>query len=392
MDFLVLSHLRWNFVYQRPQHLLSRCAQQHRVFFWEEPEYYDGIAPRLRQRLSDEGVHVIVPELPSGIAQAASFTAQRALLNTFLAEHRVHDFVAWYYTPMARNFSRHLHPKAVVYDCMDELSAFRGAPPGLREAEAELFGVADLFFTGGASLYHSKRKSHLSVHLFPSSIDSTHFAKARSKPACPPDQAGISAPRIGYCGVIDERLDTALLEAVAALHPEWSFVMLGPVVKISSEDLPRRPNIHYLGGKSYGELPAYMANWDVAMMPFALNESTRFISPTKTPEYLAAGCPVVSTPITDVVRPYGDLGLVKIAATPQEFASCVGELLNRGMGAQETARLHKIDEFLAGSSWDTTWVEMHRLIQQAALRLTPRIDSSTTTVHCAAAEIPANGD
>jgi UDP-galactopyranose mutase len=392
MDFLVLSHLRWNFVFQRPQHLFTRCARQHPVYFWEEPEFRDGIQPRLRHRVSQENVHVLVPELPSGISEQESFVLQQELLTTTLSEHGVGDFVAWYYTPMARNFSRHLHPKVVVYDCMDELSAFRGAPPGLRHTEAELFKAADLVFTGGSSLYHSKRKAHHSVHLFPSSIDTTHFRQARNQPACPPDLAAIASPRIGYCGVIDERLDLQLLAAVADLRPEWNLVMLGPVVKISLADLPMRPNIHYLGGKNYDELPAYMAHWELAMMPFALNESTRFISPTKTPEYLAAGCPVVSTPITDVVRPYGELELVQIAGTAQEFVDRAAELLNRDLNSCESARLRKVDQFLTGSSWDKTWAEMYRLILQTALGLAAGLDSSTPPELATAAEIPANGD
>jgi glycosyltransferase involved in cell wall biosynthesis len=388
MDFLVLSHLRWDFVYQRPQHLLSRCARQHRVFFWEEPLYEDGIAPMVEMSSRTDGPLVAVPHLPRNLSESENFAAQRALLDGFLAENQIHDFVLWYYTPWARHFSRHLQPAATVYDCMDELSAFRGAPPGLTSAEAELYDVADLVFTGGQSLYESKRTRHRSVHLFPSSIDAAHFAKARLQKTDPADQAAIPHPRIGYCGVIDERMDLNLLAAVADMRPDYHFVLVGPVVKISEEDLPKRANLHYLGAKSYKELPSYLAGWDIAMMPFAINESTRFISPTKTPEYLAAGCPVVSTAITDVVRPYGNLGLVSIAATPADFISAVQQWLSPRTADDEAARLRTVDAFLARSSWDKTWTEMRKLILDVVISKSAPANEH----HALTADITASAD
>lgn len=366
MDFVALSHLRWDFVYQRPQHLLSRCSREHRVFFWEEPEYRDGIEPHVKVSEREYKLLVAVPQLPTGIAQEANFACQAKMLDEMMSAHSIQEFVLWYYTPMAMNFTRHLEAAAVVYDCMDELSAFRGAPPGLRSAERELFARADLVFTGGQSLYESKRSQHPAVHLFPSSIDAKHFASARSPQPDPADQCSIPRPRIGYCGVIDERMDVDLLAQSAELRPEFQFVMVGPIVKISEDDLPRRSNIHYLGGKKYSELPSYMAGWDVGMLPFARNESTRFISPTKTPEYLAAGLPVVSTPITDVVRPYGELGLVSIADDAYEFTSAVDALLRPRSAVEERQRLQTVDLFLARSSWDQTWRRMRHLVMEAA--------------------------
>src|SRR5678815_953596 len=247
----------------------------------------------------------------------------RKLLDRLLQEQGIENFVAWYYTPMMLGWSEHLRPLAVVYDCMDELSAFKNAPVELRVKEAELFALADLVFTGGRSLYKVKREQHSAVYCFPSSIDVDHFTRALGVETDPVDQGGIPRPRIGFCGVIDERSDIQLLRRVAEMRPDWQFVMLGPVVKIDENDLPRHENIHYLGAKNYDDLPDYIGGWDVAMMPFALNESTRFISPTKTPEYLAAGLPVVSTPIRDVVRPYGEVGLVKIAETAEDFVASI---------------------------------------------------------------------
>jgi glycosyltransferase involved in cell wall biosynthesis len=359
VDLVCLSHLRWDFVFQRPQHLLGRCASERRVFFVEEPMYGDEL--RLEVSPREGGLVVVVPHLPEARRDEAE-SLQEVLLHHLFALYGVRDFVLWYYTPMAVAWTRRLSPLAVVYDCMDELSAFKGAPPELRKREAELFRRADLVFTGGQSLYEVKRDQHKSVHAFPSSIDRAHFAQAREVSEDPADQAGIPHPRLGFFGVVDERLDIALLDAVAASRPDWQLVIIGPVVKIDPQTLPRRPNIHYLGAKSYQELPAYIAGWDVATLLFAMNESTRFISPTKTPEYLAAGKPVVSTPIRDVVRPYGELGLVSIAATPAEFVAAAEEAL---AGAGDGARVRAADRFLSQTSWDETWSRMWGLIAGA---------------------------
>lgn len=360
-DLLCLSHLRWDFVYQRPQHLLSRCARDRRVFFVEEPIPHDA-PPRLDVTPRDGGVWVVVPRLPHGLSHEQSEQIQRDLLSELLGSHAIRSYVLWVYSPMALGFADHLRPAATIYDCMDELANFLGAPPALRERERQLFGRADLVFTGGHSLYEAKREQHHAVHAFPSSIDAAHFGQARREQGDPPDQAHIPGPRLGFFGVIDERLDIALLDGVAALRPDWQFVMIGPVVKIDPDHLPKRPNIHWLGQKSYKELPAYIAGWDLAIMPFARNDATKFISPTKTPEYLAAGRPVVSTSIRDVVRPYGERGLVAIADTPEEFVVAAEGELSRPDRPQWQER---VDAFLAGSSWDATWERMHELIAAA---------------------------
>lgn len=262
---------------------------------------------------------------------------------------------------MAMEFTSGLRPELVVYDCMDELSAFAGAPPRMLSNEMALFQKADLVFTGGISLFESKRTQHPAVYAFPSSVDVAHFSKARTEMTEPEDQEFIRRPRLGYAGVIDERIDTFLIEHIAKSHPTWQIVMVGPVAKIAPETLPRRVNLHYLGMKSYDDLPAYLSGWDVALLPFVQNESTRFISPTKTPEYLAAGLPVVSTPIRDVIRPYEERGLVSIAHRPEEFVKAIEEQLQNGRCALWQS---EVDQYLSNLSWDKTWREMKHLMDQ----------------------------
>lgn len=357
-------HLRWNFVYQRPQHLLTRCQSLAQVHLWEEPVFHDADTASLSCSETPEGVRVLTPVLPNGTGDQEAIALQRELLDEYMSAQSIENFIAWYYTPMALRFSDHLAPEVTIYDCMDELSAFQGAPPELIEQEQRLFERANVVFAGGASLYASKKTQHSNAHLFPSSIDRRHFAAAREKQADPPDQASIAHPRIGFFGVLDERLDRDLLGQVAEQHPDWQFVMIGPVVKIADSDLPRSVNIHYLGQKSYAELPHYLANWDVAMLPFARNAATRYISPTKTPEYLAAGKPVVSTPIRDVVKPYGEMGLVRIAETAKDF----GDAIQESLSGRSENWLQKVDEFLASTSWDKTfegmWKETLRSISR----------------------------
>lgn len=364
-DLVCFSHLRWDWVYQRPQHLLKRCAAERRVFYIEEAMRGSG-SLRLEVRERENGVQVVTPILPDGLSsQIAQTAVLSSLLQTFFSEHQIHEYVLWYYTPMALDFTKNLNPLAVIYDCMDELSAFKGAPDSLRFQELELLSRADVVFTGGHSLYEVKRHKHPFVHAFPSSIDREHFMQARTSGEDPEDQQRIPHPRLGFFGVIDERFDTALLDAAAAARPNWQFVMLGPVTKIDPKVLPQRPNIHYLGSKTYDELPSYIAGWDVALMPFAINEATRYISPTKTPEYLAAGKPVVSTPIADVIKPYGKLDLVRIARTPEEFIAAIEQSLKPEATSKKW--LQRVDQFLANISWDQTWSGMSELIDGVSM-------------------------
>ena len=356
---ICFSHLRWNFVFQRPQHLMSRFARDMDVIYWEEPvPAAAGEAAFLEVREAGDAanVRVVVPHLPEGMPVGAQEAALKRLLDAFVAAIRG-PLVAWYYTPMMLPFSRHLDADVVVFDAMDELSKFKFAPEHLLDLEQELIDRADVVFTGGSSLYEAKKDRHPNVHCFPSSVDRAHFAKARARSFDPADQEDLPRPRLGFYGVIDERFDTALLAEVAAMRPDWSFVMVGPVVKIAPEDLPRRANIHYLGGKTYEQLPAYLSGWDVALMPFAMNESTQFISPTKTPEYLAGGKPVVTTPVKDVVRHYGKLEGVKVAGTAEEFAAACDAALELSRN-RESGWLAEADLMLSAASWDITQARM----------------------------------
>ena len=354
-DLFCFSHLRWDFVYQRPQHLLSRCAQDRRVFFWEEPIFDGAGAGHLEVLQRAETLWVIRPHVARG--QDPDIEQQR-LLTGFCAEWQIDRPVRWYYTPMAVAFSKHMPAAATVYDCMDELSGFLGAPAHLLDREAQLFAAADVVFTGGLRLFEAKRARHPNVHAFPSSIDAAHFAQ-KTLPD-PVDQASIPHPRAGFYGVLDERFDLDLIAEAARLLPAIHFVMIGPIVKIDPARLPKADNIHYLGPKSYDDLPAYLAGWDVALIPFALNPSTYFISPTKTPEYLAAGKPVVSTAIFDVVRGYGEEGLVAIASDAAPFARSIQQAL----APQTETWRRNVTEKLRTTSWDATWSAMWREVER----------------------------
>jgi UDP-galactopyranose mutase len=361
-DIVCLSHLRWNFVYQRPQHLLSRCAQGTRVYFIEEPIFSEETLGRLDISQDESGVVVVVPHLPQGLSEEAKNADLRVLIDSLFAEQNISNYICWYYTPMALAFTSHLQPQAIIYDCMDELSAFKGASTALKNYEAELFNRADLVFTGGQSLYESKVNQHPNVYAFPSSVDVPHFAQARTLEEAA-DQAHIPHPRLGFFGVIDERMDIELLAGIAQVRPDWHLVVIGPVVKIDPATLPQRENIHYLGGRDYKQLPAYLAGWDLAMMPFARNEATRFISPTKTPEYLAAGKPVISTSIRDVVRPYGESKLVRIADTVADFVTAAEQAMQEDTAT--SGWLSRVDAFLEQISWDRTWASMMKLLDSA---------------------------
>lgn len=364
VDLLCFSHLRWDFVFQRPQHLMTRFAQQHRrVYYIEEPVHEDGVTHgTLRLSRREANLTIVTPVLPPHRSESEIHFAQKTLIDQLLREENIQSYGSWYYTPMSMAFTAHLRPRFVAYDCMDELSQFKGAPPTMLLMEQRLLDRADVVFTGGASLYDAKRGRHRNIHLFPSSIDRAHFARARAPQQAPADQEAIGTPRLGFFGVIDERFDIALIDAVAQRRPDWQIVLIGPVVKIDPATLPRHANIHYLGMKRYEELPAYLAGWDVAILPFARNESTRFISPTKTPEYLAGGKPVVSTAIRDVVHPYADLGLVAIADEADDFIARCAEAMRPPAATWQ----RNVDAFLARSSWNDTQARMSLLLVNAA--------------------------
>jgi UDP-galactopyranose mutase len=306
-------------------------------------------------------VIVVTPSLPETLSAGEREATLKTLLDGYLAGEQG-PVVRWYYTPMMLPFSRHIEAACTVYDCMDELANFRFAPAELLALERELLAAADVVFTGGYSLYEAKKGLHPNIHPFPSSVDRGHFGRARAMDAAPDDQCSLPRPRFGFYGVIDERMDLEMIAAVADAHPEWSIVMVGPVVKIDPADLPHRANIHYLGGKTYEELPVYLGGWDVALMPFAINDSTKFISPTKTPEYLAGARPVVSTPITDVIRHYGDLESVFIADGAEAFIKGCEDAL--ALVRSGDGWLEEVDLKLANLSWDITYARMAGLVHE----------------------------
>jgi glycosyltransferase involved in cell wall biosynthesis len=370
---IVFSHLRWDFVFQRPQHLLSRIAHQHRVIFIEEPVFQAGATPHFEYRNPCDNVMVLRPVTP---IEAPGFhddqlAALKPLMQQLLLDEELEDHMVWFYTPMALPLLAELAPEAVIYDCMDELSAFKGAPRQMRQRETALLKRADLVLTGGPSLYQNKRDLNPNVHCLPSSVDAAHYAPERITQHCKEYlaaeqlQGHILAPRIGFFGVIDERLDLGLIAAAADARPDWHFVMVGPVVKIDAAELPQRHNIHWLGQQSYAQLPALVAGWDVCMLPFARNEHTRYISPTKTLEYLAAEKPVVSTPVNDVVSMYGDV--VRIAGTADDFvAACEAALQETPQ--QRAERLVASASTVSRFSWDESARTVLRLMDEAAQR------------------------
>jgi UDP-galactopyranose mutase len=357
-DLICLSHLRWNSVHQRTQHLMTRWARERRVFFVEAPLLDEETSDDGTLALHNQGVFVATTRIGPEISPRGCIAAQARLLDRLLAQYRIEDYVLWYDTPMALPFTHHLQPRRAIYDCLENSAIVSDSPPERRRYEAALLAHVDMVLTGGQSLYEAKRMLHPSVHLFPSGIDRDHFAQAHHKLPEPTDQLLIPHPRIGFFGVIDDRMDLALIGGLAKERPSWHIVLLGPIVKLDPQLLPRRPNIHYLGMKSYVELPAYLRGWDVATLPLARNEAARYISPTRVLEYLAAGKPVVSTSLQDIVYPYGQQGLVQIADTVPEFAAAVED----AMAQDSTLMQPCIEAALSRNTWEQTWQSMKQLI------------------------------
>lgn len=371
-NLLCFSHLRWDFVFQRPQHLMSHFAKELNVYVLEEPVFNTSEEPYLEHQQHDENLHVLIPHLPHGLNADDTQLEMKNLLDQFLGRVNLADWIFWYYTPMALQFSNHFSAALTVFDCMDELSAFDFAPAELVSLEKTLLQKADIVFTGGYSLHEAKKEQHNNIHVFPSSIDKAHFHLARTAKLEPSDQSAIKGVKLGFIGVIDERFDAALIYELAQKRPDWQIVMLGPIVKISPDSLPHGENLHYLGQKLYSELPDYLSGWDVAMIPFAINNSTKFISPTKTPEYLAAGVRVVSTPIRDVVRPYGMEGLVSIASDADGFIAAIELYLN---DKEKESWQEKSDKFLEDKSWKDTFKTMKEKMIQTKFEIEKRIAS-----------------
>jgi UDP-galactopyranose mutase len=379
-DLICISHLRWDFVWQRPQHLLSRLAQQHRILFVEEPmTCLEVTKPRLeifpaRGCSKKQQVNIVRLLQPAeehcwiGHNDARTQRTYERLLRDYLNAEGWTDPILWLYVSMAMPFARVIKPKLLIYDVMDELSAFKGAPSELKKYDQILLRQADIVFTGGASLYRSKSAYNPNAHLFPSGVEIEHFAQAAHVNGhCPDDLLNVPHPILGYFGVIDERMDLPLLAHLAEAHPDWSLVMIGPVIKIDPAELPQAPNLHYLGMKEYQQLPGYLAHFDVALVPFAMNEATRYLSPTKTLEYLAAHKPVVSTPLHDIVELYGDY--VRVGRTPAEFMAQVENTLAE-TDNQRAIRRTREEQLLAQHTWDNIAQEMGRIIRTQLTRTT----------------------
>ncbi|HSN48821.1 MAG TPA: glycosyltransferase [Flavobacterium sp.] len=351
-DLIVFCHLRWQFVYQRPQHLISRMAKTMKTLFVEEPIHDSENKSSGNLIVIDSMLHVLQPNVRD-IESIAN------IIPHYVRNKNIP--FGWFYSASFSPLLEQFNFETVIYDCMDELSLFKGAPALLILQEKYLMAQADIIFTGGKSLYESKKVHHDNVLCFPSSVDEAHFAKALNGIAIADDIAHIPSPIVGYFGVIDERIDLTLLHNTALQLPNVSFVMIGPLAKIDESDLPKESNIHYLGMKSYDELPHYLKAFDIAMMPFALNDATKFISPTKTLEYMAAGKPIISTKIIDVVRDYSTC--VSLIETADEFCESINFLLEKTDRLSLEMEYHKI---LEKTSWDATAKKMNSIIKTFA--------------------------
>lgn len=360
---IVFSHLRWNFVWQRPQQFLSRFAAMHPILFVEEPifDLAEGEAPRPEIHQAQENVTTLALHVPPVASQHQLETWRREAVRNAIAQQPqpqlFNDPILWYYSPMDFSWTiNHFNGHTVVYDCMDELSLFHGAPKELVEEEGKLLRRADIVFVGGKNLADKKREQHNNVHFFGCGVEYQHFSQAQQQGDVPADIKDLPRPIIGWFGVIDERMNYELLAKMARLRPEWSFVLVGPVVKVDPASLPQAANIHWVGQREYRELPLYCRGYDVCMMPFALNESTRYINPTKALEYLATGRPVISTPVQDVVAQYQET--IAIAGTAEEFIAEIESAL-----ANKSERIDRGIERAKACSWEATVAQMNQLIK-----------------------------
>ncbi len=326
-SIVVHSHLGWDWVWQRPQQFHSRLSQRHRVLFVEGPVPRPGLAAArssIREVADYPNLLVVQMEMPAERWSDGDWVdkERRRLLQSILSGPLGSDFanpVQWFYDPMAVTaFAGHLNESAIVYDCMDQLSQFRDAPAELVRRERELLALADVVFAGGPKIWKEKRQQNANCYSFGCGVDAAHFGKAAAAATIvPADIAALPGPVYGYIGVVDERIDYELVAALADDNAAGSVVMIGPSIKVDPASFPQRPNLHWLGGRDYGQLPAYAKGFDVCLMPFALNEATEFINPTKALEYMATGRPIVSTAIEDVVLQFEDV--VKIARSREEF-------------------------------------------------------------------------
>jgi glycosyltransferase involved in cell wall biosynthesis len=354
LPIIAVCHLSWSWVWQRPQQFLSRLARTHPVLFVET---YCSDVPQTDVRLSTPEGHpnvtVCQMHLPANRWSDGRYIdreRRRALQRTLAQElpGQFDDAILWFNDPMAVTaFAGHLDESLIVYDCMDELSQFKGAPPTLLEREQELLEVADVVFCGGRKMRDRRLRVNPNSHFYGTGVDCRHFGAALTPGlAIAPEIAELDGPVLGYFGVIDERIDYELLAALADADPHWHVVMVGPVTKVDPATFPQRPNLHWLGGRPYAELPALTKGFAVALMPFARNAATEYINPTKALEYMAAGRPVVSTALDEVKSNFGNVA--RVARTPAEFIACC----RREVAAPSRTRIARGLRLAADNTWE----------------------------------------
>lgn len=353
---IVHCHLRWDGVWQRPQQFLSRLAKKHPVLFCEGPTLVnEEITPRFEIKEASNAENVLVMQTffpASKFSDGAWVDSERLrLLKEALAGELSGQFdspVQWFYDPMAVTaYAGNIGERAIVYDCMDQLSQFKFAPPELIQREVTLLEKADVVFCGGRKLREAKSRINSNCHFYGCGVDVEHFGKARlEETPLPEDLQKMSRPVLGYFGVVDERLDYGLIAALADANPKWSVAIIGPVVKVDPASLPTRPNLYWLGRREYQQLPGYTKGFDVCLMPFALNEATEYINPTKACEYMATGTQIVSTAVPDVVSNFSEV--VDVAQNQEEFIEMCKRAVDRPSEKQIQAGLKMAQE----NTWD----------------------------------------
>ncbi|HSU55816.1 MAG TPA: glycosyltransferase [Candidatus Dormibacteraeota bacterium] len=365
---IVHSHLCWDWVWQRPQQFVSRLSKRHKILFVETVAPDPALvvpAARFRQVEKYPNTTILTVQFPAWRWGDGAYvdSERRRIVQQFVAGpgSEFENPVQWFYDPMAvPAFAGQMGERLTVYDCMDELSRFRCAPPEMSVREAKLLALADVVFTGGRKLWESKRRHHENCHFYGCGVDVAHFGKAL-KPETPiaTQLESLSKPVLGYFGVVDERLDYDLIARLADANPEWSVAIVGPVLKVEEASLPRRANLHWLGGQPYADLPSFCKGFNICLMPFALNEATEFINPTKALEYMATGRPIISSAVPDVVANFGEV--VHVADDVEEFISLCRKATARPDAERTRRGLAKARE----NTWERIVSELEGHVEEA---------------------------
>ncbi|MBI2513558.1 MAG: glycosyltransferase [Opitutae bacterium] len=366
---VAFCHLPWDGVWQRPQQLLSRLAARHPVLF---VECYCADVEQATLRSHGAPGHPNVTVLQMLLPQArwadGDFidAERRRLLQTFRRGDlgKFNDPVLWFNDPMAViAFAGHCGERAIVYDCMDELAQFAGAPPQLRDRERELLLKADVVFCGGRKMRDKRKPYNAHCYFYGTGVDSEHFGQARSESlAVDPAVAALPGKVLGYFGVIDERIDYELLARLADALSRCSIALVGPTAKVDAAALPQRKNLHWLGRRDYADLPAITKGFSVCLMPFARNAATEFINPTKALEYMATGRPIVATAIDEVRTNFGNV--CRIARSVGEFIAFCSDELER----PSRLRVRRGLQLAAQNTWEAITAEMDALLVAACAR------------------------